>query len=70
MDGYELIDEGLLNPHDRRQTCPRCGDVARLISRQVFDGGTVNLACADGHRWAILFLDLPTMVMAQRVTSR
>jgi hypothetical protein len=64
MEALELIDEGTLDPNDRRHTCPRCGEVARYMGRQVYVGALVALTCPDGHRWTICYLDLPAAVLA------
>ncbi len=64
MDALELINEGILDPTNRQHTCPRCGEVARFMGRQVYIGALVALACPDGHRWTICYLDLPAAVLA------
>ena len=63
MDALECINEGALDPNNRRHTCPRCGEMARTMSRAVYVGALVRLICPDGHQWTINYLDLPVAVV-------
>ncbi len=58
MDPHELLPEGLLNETDPRHTCPRCREVARSIDPKVRPGLVVTLACPNGHRWPVSYLDM------------
>jgi hypothetical protein len=60
----EKIEEGHLNPMDRRHTCPRCGDVAEFMGTRVYPNLIVFLFDGSGHQWPAYLDELPAGVLA------